>query len=1577
MAFSPVKASKDITAKYTRYLSTIFSLADPDFQRMFEQRLQETPFSKGPFLEVTDAFQKGPTIMELIETGELPESFDRLGFHANRPLYRHQVDSLRKLASGSNAVVSTGTGSGKTESFLLPVLRDLVMQSNEGKLSPGVRAMLIYPMNALANDQMERLRELLKDYPQITFGSYTGQTEEEYRGALASYKTLNNGQDPLPNEMICRKQMKEAPPHILITNYAMLEYLMVRPDDAVFFHPQHTRHWKYIVLDEAHVYKGSTGIEVSMLLRRLKARLGKPNIQYILTSATLGSEEDNQAVAAFAQNLCDSPFFADDVIRAKRIRLEQPPECAPVDERFYEEIAQMIAADRSEEQISEAIRAVYPRLPADHMEALYQIAYNDTFYWELRKFLQKPRTVKEILRELRCTEQRLADFVTVVTRAVHIGAKLFDARYHMFLRAAESVFVTFAPQKQLFLEARKTYMENGQPYKVFEIATCNHCHAIYILGRESSLHILEQDIYAADQEPRSAYLVSNTINDSDDEHTLENAGQSVEAYELCTVCGALSRPGGKRICTHDQTIAVQKVSLKEGAQRLTKCPSCENVSAAGVLRQFFVGQEAVTSVVGTSLFENLPSYKVSYQKQKSQEADDWGFDDDGENEEEIRRDVGAKQFIAFSDSRQAAAFYATYLDQTYQNIVYKRLVVETLAKREYAAGGKCLDDFVEDLIGQFERYGIAKSYSVRKEAWKAALHEVVDNNGVTSLYNMGLIRFDISGESIIGNKKFELSQEEMHEICALFADWMMSEGAVSYPEAMNREERSFFAHNGIEHEYTLSDADPQRCTLSFMPSRADLSNKRLAYLEKVLSKKGTLPEQGVVGLLEAIWKRFFACEKEKSLLEGKNGAYRLRSDKILVSRPDRLYRCKKCRRITPHNVENICPAYRCDGELEPFEPGTSFANNHYYQLYRQMEIRPLRVVEHTAQLDKETAYEYQQQFKRKELDILSCSTTFEMGVDVGSLETVFMRNVPPSPANYAQRAGRAGRSLYSAAFALTFCNKSNHDFSFFRDPARMIKGRIDPPVFNTENPKIAIRHVYATAFSFFWKKHPEMFSQTSDFMEKQGVDKFVAYLETQPEDLKQYLKDFLPEGLAREFDVDHFGWTQGLIGSEGVLMISAEEYAETIRRLKEAQDAAFAENRTGVDAYTQRIHVFQRERILAYLARNNIFPKYGFPVDTVELTILDRKNTRKTGLQLQRDLSSAISEYAPGAQIVANGKLITSRYIRKRPDRSWKMQRYHYCHRCGELNLSFYDGDSVVPPGGEAHCRNCSEVLEHGGAGVFLIPEFGFEADGNDIRKPGLRKPVRTFRSEVSYIGGAMGEDEDVHQLGNATVYIRSGKAEEMAVLNRSRFYVCQSCGYTELDEKRFTPTMTKKHRCASGRQCGNSNLQNFTLAYIFETDVLTLRFTGMEVAEQDQALSLLYGILEGASRTLEVDRGDISGCLKWFRNGDTGRGNYGFVFYDKTPGGAGHVRRMQDTEVLSKVLKETLETISSCTCGGGELDTSCYSCLRNYYNQKHHEYLQRKHVVAFLRELFSLSEKADTNRICDSVPCKQLLENN
>ena len=336
MAFLPIAASKDVTNKYLRYLRTIFSIKDPVYQKQLDSLLQDgRQFANGPFLEVTDSFEKGNCIEQLILQDILPKGFRRLNINLTRPLYRHQQKSIEQVLSGKNVVVSTGTGSGKTESFLLPLLASIIREQEEGTLNPGVRALLIYPMNALANDQMERLRALLADYPEITYGSYTGQTKESFGAALAEFHALNNGAEPNKNELISRAQMKETPPHILVTNYAMLEYLMVRPDDDVFFRDKDAHKWKYIVLDEAHVYSGSTGIEVSYLLRRLNATLKNPKIQYILTSATLGDENSNREVAAFAEALCNAPFSPDSVIRADRITVQDTNTSYSLPTSFY------------------------------------------------------------------------------------------------------------------------------------------------------------------------------------------------------------------------------------------------------------------------------------------------------------------------------------------------------------------------------------------------------------------------------------------------------------------------------------------------------------------------------------------------------------------------------------------------------------------------------------------------------------------------------------------------------------------------------------------------------------------------------------------------------------------------------------------------------------------------------------------------------------------------------------------------------------------------------------------------------------------------------------------------------------------------------------------------------------------------------------------------------------------------------------------------------------------------------------------------------------------------------------------
>lgn len=1574
MSFSPVLASQHIDEKYKRYLSTIFTIADNGYAVQFNQLLgNKQSFARGPYLDVTDSFVKGKSISELINDEILTPGFRKVNLPQARPLYKHQEMAILKVCKGKNLVVSTGTGSGKTESFLIPILNQILKESDEGVLTSGVRALLIYPMNALANDQVERLRTILSQTPEITFGCYTGQTREKYEDALIEYKSLNNGAVPLINELICRKQMKQTPPHILITNYAMLEYLMLRPDDSVFFSVEYAEKWKYIVLDEAHVYTGSTGIEVSMLLRRLKAKLNNPDIRYILTSATLGNENQNDEVARFAENLCDSHFALVDVVRAVRVTHKQERTTVCLGHGFYDEIATKIDNGVQESEIIDYILCTL-KIPVKSNsleELLYDLVLHDELYWKMREILQCPRTVDEVSRLLEWSSTQVANFVTVASKCEKNGDKLFDARYHMFLRATESVFITLNPSNKLFLTRKEFHEENdGCLYKTFEIATCSSCHAIYLIGKiEGSFFVQSANFIEPAQ--KTMFLLSDNISDTDEDHTLENEQIMADMYEICSRCGYIFKTGSPEInrCDHGKQyyVKVIKVSVKNETGKLTKCLSCENTNNYGMLRTFFTGQEAVTSVIGTALFEELPSYKIVHEVRQAD--DDCGFGTTTESAY-AHKTKEAKQYIAFSDSRQAAAFFASYFDQTYRNILYKRLVAETLAMNNSRGENQLQSavDFVEDLIWQFEKHCIAdKNHDqTRKEAWKAILHEIVDNNGTTSLSCMGILGLAVNDTGIVANTKYNLSHQEVATLCNVFASGMMADAAIVYNVPLNKADKEFFTHAGVEYSYSLSDSNSKSYRRSFIPTKVNMKNKRVDYLLRVLERKGfNIDIDQAVKLLTAFWTRFF---ESNQIVKAVDGAYKIDVEKIMITRNAKWYICDKCKKITIHNIENVCPAYKCNGSLHLIDPDSWFKENHYYQMYRNLEIREMKVVEHTAQLDKDTAYNYQKQFQRKEIDILSCSTTFEMGVDVGTLETVFMRNMPPSPANYAQRAGRAGRNKNSAAFALTFCNKSNHDFSFFSSPEKMIRGKINPPKFNVENDKIAIRHLYASALSYFWKSHSEYFSNAVDFTEVKkytvsGYECFEEYLHTNPEDLKVYCAKFLPPALAIKFGVESFAWIAGLINNNeeklGVLTKALSEYSYEVGVLQEAMNRAKeTENYQQLHYLSSRKKVYESEDILSFLSRKNVLPKYGFPVDTVEMNIADTSSKNKLGLQLQRDLQMAISEYAPGSQIVANGSLITSRYIRKIPTMTWKMYDYISCNKCQTINIEPHTDEDEFSR--LCSCRQCETAFTTSKRKTFLIPSFGFEADGDKIEKPGLIRPEKTYRSETAYVGNKS-IAPILMQIGNADIELILSNSDEMVVLNESNFFVCEYCGFTDLDEK--CPFRFKKmaHKTSTGYRCknnGQNQLKKFHLGYRFETDVVQLRFLNPDLVEWECSITVLYALLKGISMYLNIEQNDIAGCLQYFYNTGSKRANYALVLYDKTPGGAGHVRQLNNQEVLEGIVRESLNLMNNCSCGGETKDSSCYSCLRNYYNQKHHDILKRKYAIEFLSGLFEINQQ-------------------
>lgn len=314
-------ASQRIADHYRGYLRSTFSPQRVQLRREFDEALSgNTPLVKGPFLQASPPFVTGSCLSDLVSEGLLSESLRRLdgeAFPLDRPLYLHQERAIRKAVSGRrNLAVATGTGSGKTECFLLPILNHLLREGEAGSLDrPGVRALLLYPMNALANDQVKRLRRLLAGFPEITFGRYVGETQHARAKAEDDFRARYPSEPRLTNELISREQIQATPPHILLTNYAMLEYLLLRPADSTLFDGATSGQWRFVVLDEAHVYNGAQGTEVAMLLRRVRDRVlrsERGKLQCFATSATLGrGEADYPALVDFACSLFDEDFAWD------------------------------------------------------------------------------------------------------------------------------------------------------------------------------------------------------------------------------------------------------------------------------------------------------------------------------------------------------------------------------------------------------------------------------------------------------------------------------------------------------------------------------------------------------------------------------------------------------------------------------------------------------------------------------------------------------------------------------------------------------------------------------------------------------------------------------------------------------------------------------------------------------------------------------------------------------------------------------------------------------------------------------------------------------------------------------------------------------------------------------------------------------------------------------------------------------------------------------------------------------------------------------------------------------------------
>jgi hypothetical protein len=917
-------------------------------------------------------------------------------------------------------------------------------------------------------------------------------------------------------------------------------------------------------------------------------------------------------------------------------------------------------------------------------------------------------------------------------------------------------------------------------------------------------------------------------------------------------------------------------------------------------------------------------------------------------------EVGAgRKLLMFSDSRQAAAFAAPYLDRTYSRLLERRYVTQALQDPKYGDEELTVEDLATVTRRLADRAGHFPETMGRVLREKAAnewvMGELITLEVRQSLEGLGLMRVRLQppkdGTLPRGFAASGLTDDEAWALLNELAKSARLQGAVSLLDEVDIQAERFAPRN-VRIRMRSIGSDRAKKVISWLPSgRPGTTNSRITLVTKVLSALGNTADPAKV--LQACWqvledKGFLISEPDRTL------GQLLQIDHHKLSTVNGLtcewYQCDTCRTLTAFCVRNVCPNSTCAGALVPARiPDASADTNHYRVIYQTMNTAPLSAKEHTAQWDAKKAAEIQRDFIAGRVNVLSCSTTFELGVDVGELQSVVMRNMPPKTANYVQRAGRAGRRAESAALVMTYANRAAHDLAKYSDPRQMIKGEMRIPWVPIDNKRIGRRHAHSIALAAYFRHRAESDGQTwrrvGDFFspapgeEQSPASQVLTFLTPVPATVKTALQEALPRAIYDGIGVDDDSW----VGKLGELLERAEaEVRSDVDMFDKLIDEAVQSRNLRVAARLQdTLRTIRERELLGFLANRNILPKYGFPVDTVELRTLHCTEPIGRSLELGRDLSMAIYEYAPGNEVVAGGKVWTSRGLRRLPGREIDHLSYRICQTCKRFQCG------RVLDAGEL-CPTCGDP--YGTTRQLMFPEFGFVAD-RVARDVGTAPPERHWHGEsfVETVG------DEVHTYTwrgphGIAVAARAGARAWLAMVSDGEgagFQLCDWCGWAEAAER---GRRRKTHqRPETGKDC-DGPLRTVSLGHRYQSDVAEFTFNGVsyERVHEPHWLSTLYAILEGASEALEISRDDIDGALAWSSDG-----RRSIVLFDTVPGGAGAARHI--AENIQPVLRSALDRVNICDCGE---ETSCYGCLRSYRNRRFHEYLTRRGALAILSGL-------------------------